>query len=233
VDAERANRFSLVGDRTDLVRRSQRWINNETIDTTQLRLGAIGLVEMQRPDPDLDIPVAISVLRAAARSNRLNAAYGDYLENRVNLAMPGPITRGNVRTAASGLNQVDKRQGEVLAAYERSIDEEGLARLERDLGAVANIARHTSPSGAVTLVELARTPEDMKKLELVSQSGNDRAVALAKQMGYPVTGLAQIGVKWSVGLTMQILALIALFIALGWTTVSALGRIRATYRRWA
>lgn len=224
--------FSLVGDRADLVRRSQRWVNGDAIDTTQLRLSAIGLLEMRRPDSQAYYATSISILRAAGRAQRLSDAYANYLTGRVNLALPEDTTLAALRRVISTLVPASERETQVLDTYAGEINPEGLARLERDLRSIAQIASYTSPTGAVTLVELAQSPEDIRKLELVAQAGNDRAVALAKQIGPGVIDLAQIGVKWSTGLILQILALTAILIALCWTTFSALSRLRPLQRRW-
>ena len=87
---------------------------------------------------------------------------------------------------------------------------------------IARIAELTSSSGAITLVEQATTPEDMRRALLLSESGGHRSVALAREMGPEVLGLAQIGVKWSRGLVFQVMGLMALGMALIWTTLSAL-----------
>lgn len=230
--AETGPGFSLVGDRTDLVRRSQRWVNGDAIDTTQLRLTAIGLLEMQRPDSQSYYATSISILRAAGRAQRLSPAYASYLSDRVNLALPEETTLAALRGVISSLVPASEREAQVLETYASEINPEGLGRLERDLRSIAQIASYTSPAGAVTLVELAQSPEDIRKLELVAQAGNDRAVALAKQIGPGVIDLAQIGVKWSTGLILQILALVSILLALCWTTFSALSRLKPVQRRW-
>ena len=196
--------FSLVGDRADLVRR----------------------------DSQAYYATSISILRAAGRAQRLSDAYASYLTGRVNLALPEDTTLAALRNVISTLVPASERETQVLDTYAGEINPEGLARLERDLRSIAQIASYTSPTGAVTLVELAQSPEDIRKLELVAQAGNDRAVALAKQIGPGVIDLAQIGVKWSTGLILQILALTAILIALCWTTFSALSRLRPLQRRW-
>ena len=204
---------------------------NSGLDATQLRLSAIGLVEARRRDRQPYYASAISVLRAASRAQRLSPAYANYLSGRVDLALPEEQTRSSLRQIITAVIPASERQSQVLDAYAREINPQGLARLEKDLLSIAKIASHTSPSGAVTLLEMAQSPEDVRKLELVAEAGNDRAVALAKQIGPRLIGLAQIGVKWSTGLVLQMLALGAILIALCWTTISALARLGKRYRR--
>ena len=224
--------FSMIGDRADLVRRSQQWVNGDPVDTMQLRLGAIAHLGLQQEGGAPAYLSGISVLRAAGRAGRLDEAYLDYLRERVEAALPEETARQALRSSVSAVLPPRERQQQVLEAYREAVDAEGLSRLERDLGSISAIAAHTSPSGAVALVELARSPEDMRKLELVALSGSDRAVALAKEIGPRLTGLAQLGIRWSTGLVFQILGVVAIFIALGWSSFSALYRLHLNGHRW-
>lgn len=225
--------FSMIGDVADLVRRSQQWVNGEPLDTMQMRLSAIGLLKLADADTEPAYLAGISVLRAAGRAGRLDAAYADYLRGRVEAAMPEADVLQGLRTAVSAVVPPSVRQQQVLGAYRRAINADGLQRLERDLASIAHIAAETSPSGAVTLVELAQSPEDVRKLELVAQSGSDRAVALAKAIGPKLTGLAQMGIHWSTSLMLQIAGLIAIAAAICWSVASAFFRLRPARQRWA
>ncbi|WP_084398417.1 hypothetical protein [Henriciella aquimarina] len=218
--------FSMVGDRTDLVRRAQHWVNGDRIDSLQLRLSAISLIGATEPAGISPYAEAISVLKAADRAGRLTPDYREYLFERVDLALPEETAFAAVRDALSKVAPMAELEERVLEAFRNAISAEGLARLQRDLSAVARIADLTSPSGAVTLLETARSPEDVKKLQLISEAGGDRAVALTKQIGPRVLKLAQIGVKWSLNLVLQLMALAAIAMALIWTAVSAVGQAR-------
>jgi hypothetical protein len=223
----------MIGDVADLVRRSQQWVNGEPLDTMQLRLSAIGLLKLADADTQPAYLAAISVLRAAGRAGRLDDAYADYLRDRVEVALPEAEVLQGLRTAVSAVVPPSVRQQQVLGAYGRAINADGLERLERDLASIAHIAAETSPSGAVTLMELARSPEDVRKLELVAQSGSDRAVALAKAIGPKLTGLAQMGIQWSTSLMLQIAGLIAIVAAICLSVASAFFRLRPARQRWA
>lgn len=222
--------FSMIGSRADLVRRSQQWVNGETTDTVQLRLSAIGLIEVSNGEAEPALLTAISVLRAAGRADRLDEAYLAYLDERVDLALPEEDVLRRLSGVVSAVVPPSVRQSQVLGAYEQSLNAEGLLRLRRDLASIAHIAAETTPAGAVTLIELAKSPEDVRKLETVAQSGSDRAVALAKAIGPRVTDLAQIGIRWSTALVFQILGLLAIFAALVWSTASAFQKMQSS--RW-
>ena len=94
---------------------------------------------------------------------------------------------------------------------------------------ITNTVAKTSedcPSGAVTLLESADSPEDVRKLQLIAEAGGDRAVALTKEIGPRVLRLAQIGIKWSMNLALQIMGLAAIGMALTWTALSAVSQAR-------
>jgi hypothetical protein len=96
---------------------------------------------------------------------------------------------------------------------------------------IARLAELTSSSGAMTLVEQASTPEDMRRALLVTEAGGERSVALAREIGPKVLDLAQIGAKWTGNLIFQVMALMALVMALIWTTLSALTQAETVRHR--
>lgn len=222
----RAAAFSLVGDRADLVRRAQRWVNGDAVDSMQIRLSAIGLIDIPDPDEEIDYARSISVLKAAGRARRLTPKYRDYLTGRIDLALPEEQAFAAVRDALSQVAPMNQLEDQVVAAFEAAIVPEGLRRLESDLAAIDRIAALTSPSGAVTLLESADSPEDVRKLQLIAEAGGDRAVALTKEIGPRVLKLAQIGIKWSLNLALQIMGLVAIGMALAWTALSAVSQAR-------
>lgn len=220
--------FFLLGDPADLTRRSQRWLGGEQVDSLQLRLRALGLLTQDDPDPKAQAMFeAASIMRAAHRAGRLNERFTSYLNSRVEDALPEEILRAELNTAFESVMTTEARTGEVLSAYRRALQPEAQDRLVRDMVIIARIAELTSSSGAITLVEQATTPEDMRRALLLSESGGHRSVALAREMGPEVLSLAQIGVKWSRMLVFQVMGLMALGMALIWTTLSALTQAEA------
>ncbi len=220
--------FFLLGDPADLTRRSQRWLVGEQVDSLQLRLRALGLLTQDDPDPESRAMFeAASIMRAAHRAGRLNERFTGYLNSRVEDALPEEILRAELTTAFEPVMTTQARSVEVLNAYRAALQPEARERLARDMMIIARIAELTSSSGAITLVEQATTPEDMRRALLLSESGGHRSVALAREMGPEVLGLAQIGVKWSRLLVFQVMGLMALGMALIWTTLSALTQVEA------
>ncbi|MEO1661637.1 MAG: hypothetical protein AAFR51_11660 [Pseudomonadota bacterium] len=215
--------FFLLGDPADLTRRSQRWLAGEQVDSLQLRLRALGLMTQNDPNPESKaVFEAASIMRAAHRAGRLNERFAGYLRSRVEDALPEEAMRTALVTAFEPVMTTQARSGQVLEAYQSALQPAARERLARDMMIIARIAELTSSSGAITLVEQATTPEDMRRALLLSESGGDRSVALAREMGPEVLGLAQIGVKWSRLLVFQVMGLMALGMALIWTTLSAL-----------
>ena len=215
--------FFLLGDPADLTRRSQRWLAQEQVDSLQLRLRALGLMTQDDPSPESQaVFEAASILRAAHRAGRLNERFVRYLTSRVEDALPEDVLRAELVIAFEPVMTTEARTVEVLKAYETALQPAARERLASDMEIVARIAELTSSSGAIRLVEQARTPEDMRRARLLSEAGGHRSVALARELGPDVLGLAQIGVKWSYGLALQVMGLMALGMALVWTTLSAL-----------
>ena len=220
--------FFLLGDPADLTRRSQRWLVGEQVDSLQLRLRALGLLTQDAPDPESRAMFeAASIMRAAHRAGRLNVRFTGYLNSRVEDALPEEILRAELTIAFEPVMTTQARSVQVLDAYRAALQPEARERLARDMMIIARIAELTSSSGAITLVEQATTPEDMRRALLLSESGGHRSVALAREMGPEVLGLAQIGVKWSRLLVFQVMGLMALGMALIWTTLSALTQAEA------
>lgn len=215
--------FFLLGDPADLTRRSQRWLGGEPVDSLQLRLRALGLITQNDPSPQSQaVFESASILRAAHRAGRLNDRFVGYLSSRIEDAIPEEILRAELSTALEPVMTIEDRSESIIEAYRTALQPEAQERLARDMMIIARIAELTSSTGAITLVEQATTPEDMRRALLLSEAGGHRSVALARELGPEALGLAQIGVKWSRGLVFQVMGLMALGMALIWTTLSAL-----------
>ncbi|MEM7329604.1 MAG: hypothetical protein AAF437_12745 [Pseudomonadota bacterium] len=220
--------FFLLGDPADLTRRSQRWLAGEQVDSLQLRLRALGLLTQNDTSPEAQaVFEAASIMRASHRAGRLSDRFAGYLRSRIEDALPEDILRAQLSIAFEPVMTTEARSSQVLDAYNTALQPVARERLARDLKIIARIAELTSSSGAITLVEQATTPEDMRRALLLSEAGGHRSVALAREMGPDVLSLAQIGVQWSQLLVFQVMGLMALGMALVWTTLSALTQAEA------
>ncbi len=214
--------FFLLGDSTDLVRQSQRWLAGDQIDSLQLRLRALGLMQLRETSDDSKAFVnAASVLHAAQRAGRLNDRFERYISTRIEDALPETNLRDSLATAFEPVLTTSQRAEHIMTAFSAAIEPEALDRLTRDMLIIARLAELTSSSGALTLLEQASSPEDMRRALLVTEAGGERSVALARELGPDVLRLAQIGVKWTRLLVLQVMALMALALALLWTALSA------------
>jgi len=155
--------FFLLGDPEDLTRRSQRWLAGEQVDSLQLRLRALGLLTQNDPTPEAQaVFEAASIMRAAHRAGRLNDRFASYLRSRIEDALPEEILRAELSAAFEPVMTTEARTDQVLAAYRAALQPLARERLARDMTIIARIAGLTSSSGAITLVEQATTPEDMR-----------------------------------------------------------------------
>lgn len=228
----RDNQFSILGDKEDLVRRSQTWLRGTSgIDDVQLRLRGIGLLARETAaSPASPFEEGITVLLTAKRAGRLNARFETYLRTRIEDALPKDILSVQLTAAFEPVMTSSQRAERILLDYQSAIQPEALERLNRDMETVATLADLTSTSGAITLVEQTSSPEDMRRILLVTKAGGDRAVALAKELGPNVLSLAQIGVKWTTQLILQVMAIAAIGVALLLCMMSALTRAETLSR---
>lgn len=210
----------MLGTYADLANQSRSWIRNEPTDTFLLRLTGLGMVaESTRADP-VDIELAASILKAAHRARRLHPSYQRFLEQRLNAIISEDLLRPRLAETLAEIETNDVAGEKVREVMASTIREEGLPRLEEDFVQINRIAEITNPTGAITLIEHARTSEDIRRARLVAEAGGDRATALTKQLGADTLDLARSGMKWSRGLVFQIMGLAAIAMALVWTMIT-------------
>lgn len=212
--------FSMLGTYADLADQSRSWIRNEPTDTFLLRLTGLGMVaESTRSDP-VDIELAASIIKAAHRARRLHPSYQRFLEQRLNAIISEDLLRPRLAETLAEIETNDVAGEKVREVMASTIRKEGLPRLEEDFVQINRIAEITNPTGAITLIEHARTSEDIRRARLVAEAGGDRATALTKQLGPDTLDLARSGMKWSRGLVFQIMGLAAIAMALVWTMIT-------------
>ena len=214
--------FFLLGDTEDLTRRTQLWLTGNAVNDVQLRLRALGLQkEAEDTSKSRAFANAASILVAAHRAGRLDARFSQYIESRIEDALPVAPLRTALEAGNAQVATTSDRAETFMAIYASATRPEALSRLSRDMETVARLAELTSSSGAITLLENTSSPEDMRRILLVTEASGERAVALSRELGPKTLGLAQIGVKWTRNLILQVMGLMALGMALIWTTLSA------------
>ena len=216
--------FSMMGTFADLADQSRDWVRNEPTDSFLLRLTGLGMTATSMRDTPVDIALAASIIKAAYRAGRLHTSYQRVLSQRLNSVLSEDVLRPKL---AAILTEIEPRAvaGEkVRTALVESIQQDHLPRLEEDFVQINRIADITNPTGAIALIEYARTTEDIRRARLIAEAGGDRATALAKQLGPETLDLARTGMKWSRLLILQIMGLAAIAMAMIWTVVSTLSR---------
>lgn len=214
--------FFLLGDPEDLTRRTQLWLTGNAVNDVQLRLRALGLQKEAEDTPkSRAFANAASILVAAHRAGRLDARFSQYIESRIEDALPVAPLRTALEASNAKVATTSDRAETFMAIYASATRPEALSRLSRDMETVARLAELTSSAGAITLLENTSSPEDMRRILLVTEASGERAVALSRELGPKTLGLAQIGVKWTRNLILQVMGLMALGMALIWTTLSA------------
>ncbi len=217
---ESESRFAMLGTYSDLVNRSQRWIDGDQIDLMDMKIAGLGLVAAETATEANDARIrAASILRSARRSRRLTPEFTDYMLGQLNAALPDAALRPRVEAALDGLTTTDVRIDRIKAAYAEAIDPEGLHQLELDLAQIDQIGSKTNPAAAISVLAQLKDGPDLKRARLVADAGGDRVIALIKQSGPSALGLADMSVRWTAFVILQIMALTAAALAVFWVVV--------------
>ncbi len=76
--------YFLLGDPSDLTRRTQQWLAGEDVNAIELRLRALGLIMYEKDTASTrDFAKAASILRGAVRARRLNDRFMDDIFQRI------------------------------------------------------------------------------------------------------------------------------------------------------
>jgi hypothetical protein len=222
-------RFELLGSYPDLVNRTQRWIDGDAIDTTDLKIVGLGLIAADTATQANDARIrAASILRSAHRSRRLTQEFRDYITLQLDTALPDDRLRPRAEVALEGLATTDVKVERIKAAFTSAIDAGGLRKLERELAHIDQIGKQTSPSAAIHVLGLVKDGGDLRRARLVADAGGDRMIALIKESGPLVLSHADMSVNWTARVILQIMGLTAAAAVVFWVVVlSARHNLRA------
>lgn len=216
-------RFQMLGTYGDLAALSNQWLTNNRRDNLVIKLTGFGLVQRDAEAAPSDaIARAASILKSAARSNRLEDSFSAEIEALVNAALPDSRLQPALNAAFDDFVTSDVRGERVRDAFTRSIDPDGAAALEKDLLHIDRIATLTSPAGALTMIERVRDSTDLRRARLLAESGGDRAIALVKYGGDEALSIANPGIRWTRNMVLEVMSLTAAGMVLFWVMVSAL-----------
>lgn len=217
--------FSVLGSLEDLTRNSRRWVRTERGPSTELRLTGLGLVGEDVPPADtVHLAQALSILKAAYRAGRLTESYAARLDRQVDAALPEDDLRAALSQVFEGVSTTSEQMAGVEAAFRNVLQPNALDELVADARQVNAVANAITSVATVALLEHVDGATDLRRMRLVVEAGNDRAVALEKQSGEAVLEVARTGADLS-GLTvLQIMGMAAAAMALFWLTLAAMQR---------
>ena len=93
-----------------------------------------------------------------------------------------------------------------------------------DLTRIAELADERSTFAALTLLETVTSLRDLKRAELISHAGGDRAVTLAKYNGSEALEAATTIMDWTMRLIVLSTLLVAICLVMGWLSVGTVLR---------
>jgi hypothetical protein len=175
-----ANAFMVLGDLRDLTRDAQAWVQGQRTDELTFILNGLG-VALQSGDDAASARDGASVIKVARRTGKISPGFTQYLQRRCFAAIPPARLKQNLADALAKA-EVGGEEAAVSAAFQKSIDPAGYARLLQDLTQIQAMAQGGGASVAAELLQHAQTGADLGKLHLVAQGG-DRAWFVAKRAG--------------------------------------------------
>jgi hypothetical protein len=214
-------RFRLLGSYSDLTVMTQRWLEGDRRDALIIKLTGIGLRHDYASDGRSDaVARPISVIKSAARSQRLHPNMQSYLSARADEALPDSLLAPALAEAFRELATRDARSELVREAFDLAANEEALGLLERDLQQLDRIALLTSPKAAIMALEIAESGADLRLIRLMAEAGGDRASALLQMRGREALQVAEPGIRWTRNMVIQIMLMTAAGLILFWIMLS-------------
>lgn len=215
-------RFQMLGTYSDLATLSDRWLNEARADNLVVKLTGFGLVQSATSDGESEATArAASILKSAARSNRLMPAFSAHLEARADAAVPDAVLRPALTGAAADFVTTDVRGERVHAAFASAVDARGASALERDLLQIDRIATLTSPTAALMLIQQINDGADLRRARLLAEAGGDRSIALIQLGGEEMLTIADAGIRWTRNMVLEVMSLTAAGMVLFWVMLSA------------
>ncbi len=218
------NAFNVLGSERDLAYQSAGWLRGDRTDVFSLSLSGLGLAAMQGKFPNVelsdDILRGASLVKSARRAGRLQPQFADLLESRLERAIPEQALRTELDATFNSGGSIFIEGDAILDAFVRAADEDWLAPLFEDLERIAHLAEGRPNSAGLTILETVSSYRDLKRAELITIAGGDRAVALAEYYGQDSLEAAQTVMDWTMKLVLLIMVMVALIVFLGWLAFS-------------
>lgn len=225
--------FFILGNARDLSYQSAGWIRGDRTDVFSLALSGLGLIAQEGLiegfEPDPKFYQGASLVKSATRARRLDPEFEELLRTRLHRAIPEDILYANLQEAFSTNSNLLIQSDVVFKAFADSVDKSRLAPVASDLLRIAELADERTTFAALTILETVTSLRDLKRAELISHAGGDRAVTLAKYKGSEALDAATTLMDWTMRLIILCIVLSAIFLIMGWLSVGTV--LRSLNRR--
>jgi hypothetical protein len=212
--------FFIVGDDRELAGLARRWSQGAQADLVALVLSGLIVTDLGLPAADAEtLRVGASMLKSAKSAGRLSPELSARLTMALATLAPPASLREKLAAALADPAALADEGAAVKSAFAAAIAPAALQKLAPRFAALRAIVAHTSPAGALRLINLAREPADFDRLALLAQAGRERAVLVAKRTSRPAAVLDSAPVTWrvpgdvAVALAVLLVGLIALLSA--------------------
>jgi hypothetical protein len=227
-DAAPEPEFFVLGDARDLAFQSAGWIRGDRTDVFALSISGLGLIARDGLLDELELDSRFfegaSLLKTATRADRLAPDFERTLRDHLERAMPEDTLRANLETAFASNSNLLIQTDAIFAAFANSVDQPRLRIFLSDLERLAALTEGRATVDALMLIETISSQSDLKRAELISQAGGDRAIALAKHYGEDALNAATTVMDWSMKLISLIAGFIVLSVLMGLIALSTFTR---------
>ena len=220
--------FFVLGDARDLAFQSAGWIRGDRTDVFALSISGLGLIARDGLLNELELNSRFfegaSLLKTAIRADRLAPDFERTLRDHLERAMPEDTLRANLEAAFASNSNLLIQTDAIFAAFANSVDQPRLRIFLSDLERLAALTEGRATVDALMLIETISSQSDLKRAELISQAGGDRAIALAKHYGEDALNAATTVMDWSMKLISLIAGFIVLSVLMGLIALSTFTR---------
>ena len=227
-DAAPEPEFFVLGDARDLAFQSAGWIRGDRTDVFALSISGLGLIARDGLLDELELDrrffEGASLLKTAIRADRLAPDFERTLRDHLERAMPEDTLRANLEAAFASNSNLLIQTDAIFAAFANSVDQPRLRIFLSDLERLAALTEGRATVDALMLIETISSQSDLKRAELISQAGGDRAIALAKHYGEDALNAATTVMDWSMKLVSLIVGFIVLSVLMGLIALSTFTR---------
>lgn len=227
-DAAPEPEFFVLGDARDLAFQSAGWIRGDRTDVFALSISGLGLIARDGLLDELELDSRFfegaSLLKTAIRADRLAPEFERTLRDHLERAMPEDTLRANLEAAFASNSNLLIQTDAIFAAFAESVDQPRLRIFISDLERLAALNEGRATVDALMLIETISSQSDLKRAELISQAGGDRAIALAKHYGEDALNAATTVMDWSMKLVSLIAGFVVLSVLMGLIALSTFTR---------